>query len=432
MEYNLVSLEDICLKITDGAHHSPKADTEGYPMYSVKDMQYNKFDNNGAKLISEVDYLKLVKQGCRPDLNDIVIAKDGSYLKHVFVVTEKIEAVLLSSIAILRPDLEKVNPDYLSYYLKQNSVKDHLENGFVSGSVLPRIILKDFRKYKIKLPSLEIQNKTVEVLKYIDLKIQNNNDLITNLEELSQTLFKRWFVDFEFPDENGNPYKSSGGSMKESDLGKIPTEWTSLIVSDICKINKKNLSKDSNINYINYLDTGSITKNTISSLTYIDLTTEKQPSRAKRIVNKNDIVYSTVRPNQEHYGLLRNIEDNMIVSTGFAVLSSQIDNYAEILYLWLTQDKVTNYLQTIAEGNTSAYPSISPKDIGEIKVVLPSVNKIEELSPHFIKYYNQVSLLQNENNYLVNLRETLLPKLMSGEIELADDSEVNEHEKLLQ
>ena len=111
-------LKDVCLKITDGAHYSPIGISKGFPMFSVKDMRHSGFDYSDCKYISESDYKDLVKADCKPKIHDVLIAKDGSYLKHVFVVKEEKDEVILSSIGILRPHLNKVNPYYLKYFLK--------------------------------------------------------------------------------------------------------------------------------------------------------------------------------------------------------------------------------------------------------------------------------------------------------------------------
>ena len=114
---NFVKLSEVCLKITDGSHYSPEGIDTGYPIFSVKDMRENGFSYSDCKLISEKEYKKICNNGCKPEINDILIAKDGSYLKHIFVVTKDRKEVVLSSIGILKPDTSKVNPYYIKYYI---------------------------------------------------------------------------------------------------------------------------------------------------------------------------------------------------------------------------------------------------------------------------------------------------------------------------
>jgi type I restriction enzyme S subunit len=152
-------------------------------------------------------------------------------------------------------------------------------------------------------------------------------------------------------------------------------------VYDICEINRESLSKSDRWEYINYLDTSNLNNGIISKLEHLVIGRDKIPSRARRKVKRNDILISTVRPIQKHYGIIKKPIDNMIVSTGFAVLTPNtriVD--AEYLYRFLTQESITQYLQAVAETSTSAYPSIKPNVIGEIKVELPPLEEQETIA----------------------------------------------------
>lgn len=251
-----------------------------------------------------------------------------------------------------------------------------------------------------------------------------NYNTIEKLQQVSQTLFKHWFIDFEFPNEEGNPYKSSGGEMVESELGEIPEGWVSSNISEVCLLNKGSYSKKDGWSFINYLDTSSITNNSITNIQLIDVEKEKVPSRAKRKILPNDIVYSTVRPNQYHYGLIKDPLPNMLASTGFTVIRSNSEYPNDLIYMWLTQKEMTKHLQSVAEQSTSAYPSVKADDIGKLKILIPSKNLIKKLNDIICKNHNQIWNYQQENKKLSELRDTLLPKLLSGEIEILDNLEV--------
>ena len=167
------TLGELSLKITDGAHSSPKSTNEGYYMPSVKDMTDNGFDFSDCKIISKEDYEVLKRIGCQPNLNDILIAKDGSMLKYVFVVKEKLDIVVLSSIAIITPKIELVMPEYLVCYLKQSSFREIVIRDYSSKGGVPRIILKNFRKIVIPIPSLSTQQEIVSKLDAFENLIQS-------------------------------------------------------------------------------------------------------------------------------------------------------------------------------------------------------------------------------------------------------------------
>jgi type I restriction enzyme S subunit len=159
--WEVFPLEMVCDRITDGSHFSPKSVETGYPMASVKDMTDWGFEIGGCRRINEKDFNELVRNDCKPKRNDVLIAKDGSYLKHTFVVTEEMDLVILSSIAILRPN-KRIRSNFLNFLLRDPNIKARME-GFVSGVALPRIILKEFRQFLIVLPPKNLQEKWANI-----------------------------------------------------------------------------------------------------------------------------------------------------------------------------------------------------------------------------------------------------------------------------
>ena len=148
--------------------------------------------------------------------------------------------------------------------------------------------------------------------------------------------------------------------------------WKSMLLKDFCIFNANTYGNKDVWIYVNYLDTGNITNNKIEKVQYIDLNKEKLPSRARRKISYNSIIYSTVRPNQLHYGIIKNIPDNFLVSTGFIVID--VDEKiadADFIYYWLSQSSMADKLQAIAEQSTSTYPSIKLSDLAELEIYLP-------------------------------------------------------------
>lgn len=148
--------------------------------------------------------------------------------------------------------------------------------------------------------------------------------------------------------------------------------WREVRLGDVCIINEGSYSVKENWPFVNYLDTGNITDNKIDSIQYIDTKYEKLPSRARRKVRRKSIIYSTVRPNQRHFGIIKNQPDNFLVSTGFTVIDAKSEVVdADFLYYLLTQASVVDRLHAIAEQSTSTYPSIKPSDLGNLMIFLP-------------------------------------------------------------
>nr|WP_272579264.1 restriction endonuclease subunit S [Providencia sp. PROV265] len=188
-DWEEVTLSDVCHRITDGAHASPKSIENGWAMASVKDMETWGINYDTCRRISKEDYDELVRADCKALKGDILIAKDGSYLKHVFLLEKDIDVVLLSSIAMLRPN-GKYDPMLLTIFLKMNSTREEMEN-IVTGAVIPRIVLKDFRKFPIRLPPKEYQTKALIQISPIFRKCWLNNFQIKKLENLRDTLLPK-------------------------------------------------------------------------------------------------------------------------------------------------------------------------------------------------------------------------------------------------
>lgn len=145
-------------------------------------------------------------------------------------------------------------------------------------------------------------------------------------------------------------------------------------IGDFCITNQNSYTKNDKWDYVNYLDTGNITRNSIDSIQQINLLYEKLPNRAKRKVRHNSIVYSTVRPNQRHYGIIKEPLENFLVSTGFTVIdiNDKVAD-ADYLYYFLSQNEIVDHLQTIAEQSVSTYPSIKASDIEKLEIELPEI-----------------------------------------------------------
>lgn len=151
--------------------------------------------------------------------------------------------------------------------------------------------------------------------------------------------------------------------------------WKKIRLGNACTTNAHTYSPKENWSYVNYLDTGNIVDNKIDSIQYIDIEKDKLPSRARRKVQKDSIIYSTVRPNQRHFGIIKEQPDNFLVSTGFTVIDVNTNILdADFLYYRLIQNDLVETLHSIAEQSTSAYPSIKASDIENLEIEVPNID----------------------------------------------------------
>ena len=192
--WNEMVAGEVCFKITDGSHFSPKdCPNSTIPMLSVKDMMANRFSYDTCKHVAKEDYEELKKNGCKPLLDDVLIAKDGSYFYYGFVLEKEIEQAVLSSIAILRPNKEIVNPHYLRNYMMSKEIVDLVGNKYVSGAALKRVILKGIRQIPVMVPPIELQNEFELFVKQIDkLKFEMEKSL-KELEDNFNSLMEKAF-----------------------------------------------------------------------------------------------------------------------------------------------------------------------------------------------------------------------------------------------
>lgn len=184
--------------------------------------------------------------------------------------------------------------------------------------------------------------------------------------------------------------------------------WEIIRLDKIVSTNQSTYSPKEDWQFVNYLDTGNITMNRVDEIQYINTSTDKLPSRARRKVKLNSIIYSTVRPNQLHYGIIKEQLDNFLVSTGFAVIDVDFEKAVpDYIYYVLTQKEVTEHLQAIAEQSVSAYPSIKPSDIENLELLLPDRKTQEKIVAILSSIDKKIKQNNEINNNLDQQAQTL-------------------------
>ena len=322
---------------------------------------------------------------------------------------EKDEVAFGSTEYIVLRNIEGVSDSKFVYYLSVcPQIREVAIKSMVGSSGRQRVQQDVLENYCMNLPSLPTQQKIANILSSLDDKIEVNRRINEQLEELAQALFKSWFVDFE-------PFKD--GEFVDSELGMIPKGWKVGTLGELCITNKRTYGAKF-ANEIAYIDTGSVTKNQIEGFQILNPEVDKIPSRARRAVTEGDILFSSVRPNQKHYAFLFAPQTNMVASTGFIVITANWSGYRYFIYLYLIQEEIIDKLQAIAEQSVSTYPSINASDITNLKLVIPPMDIIGKFAGMNLAFMSEIDKNQQEIHHLTTLRDTLLPKLMSGEIDV--------------
>ncbi|MGN0469961.1 MAG: restriction endonuclease subunit S [Acutalibacteraceae bacterium] len=366
-------LEQICTTITDGSHYSPKAVENGYPMFSVKDMLEYGFDYSKCKKISGEDFEKMKKGGCVPQKNDILVAKDGSYLKQIFLCNETKDEAILSSIAIFRPNTEYVIPEYLCYLLKSPDVYNYISSNCVSGSALPRIVLKDFKQVTVNIPKLEQQEKVISVLKPLDDKIKLNISINNNLMKQVTAKFHDMFSKYD----NDISVYSTLGTIAKFKYGTMPK--------------KEKLGTGNYVAFSGYQIVGLYPEVMYSEPQLIIV--------ARGVGGCGDIKYTPA--------------NCYLTNLAIAIITTCVEHDDYLYhYLRLHDTKVMN--------TGSAQPQITVSTLEKYEIPIPSDNELSEFSD-FVKPFKELYRTNAaENKQLTALRDSLLQKLMSGELDVSE------------
>jgi len=226
-EWKEYKLGEIAVKITKGT--TPSNIGSGFSEKGVNYIKSEAVDYNGRinnttfVFIDNATHEKLKRSQLQTD--DILFSMAGAFLGKTGIVTsEMLPANTNQALAIIRLNQSIAVPRFVHFYLRQKKVVEYV-NSMSSQSAQPNVNLEEISSLEIKLPSLTSQTVIAEILSSLDDKIELNKKINKNLEDLAQALFKQWFIDFEFPNEKGEPHKSSGGEMMDSEFGEIPKGW---------------------------------------------------------------------------------------------------------------------------------------------------------------------------------------------------------------
>ena len=268
-----------------------------------------------------------------------------------------------------------------------------------------------FCEIEIPIPSIEKQRETVREYNTIVNRIALNEQFIQKLEETAQAIYKRWFVEFEFPDENGNPYLYSGGKMVwcEELEKEIPEGWEIAALGDFIEsYSKKHDFKKEELIFFN---TSDILNGEFLHSNYMKVS--EMPGQAKKRIAKNDILYSEIRPANKRYALVRFESEDYVVSTKLMVLRLKSKKFtSERIYKYLTEKEFIDELQFSAEGRSGTFPQITFEVDIENKPFLIASNRIEKKWSDFLRnYYEQTYTRKDENRILSDLKEIVLAKM---------------------
>ena len=449
-EWQTLTLADVCTVITDGAHQSPKTVSRGKPMASVKDLTRFGVDLTSARHIATEDFEALVKQGCKPHVGDVLIAKDGnSALDTVCTVDHPLDAVLLSSVAILRPDPKCLDSVFLKFYLSSPETIDYLKSNFISGAAIPRVVLRDFKRAEIRLPSLDVQRRIAGVLQSIDSKIDLNRRVNQTLEAMAQAIFKSWFFDFDpvkakiaaieqgqdplraamraisgktdaeldqMPREPHDQLAATAAlfpdAMEESELGDIPKGWETLSFGDVAQQSKGVVNPGASLkaSFTHY----SLPAFDASQLPIVE--SGESIKSNKTPVPDNAVLVSKLNPHIPRIWLVGRAGERAVCSTEFIVWVPKFPANSAFVYGLASLSEFNIAMRQLVTGTSNSHQRVKPGQLAEIRVFVADKKTIAQYSATLAPLMEKVLCNRKEARRLAQLRDTLLPKLLSGEL----------------
>ena len=410
-EWKTYRLGDICKRVCSGG--TPKSTEPTYyggdiPWLNTKEINFNRIystercitqkglDNSSAKWI---------------DANCVIVAMYGATAAKVAI--NKIPLTTNQACCNLSIDERIADYHYVYYWLCANYTE---LASLANGGAQQNLNAQQIKEFEISLPSLEEQRRISGILGAIDDKIENNRRININLELQAQALYKQWFVDFEFPNEEGKPYKSSGGKMVDSELGPIPEGWRVGKLEDMGTIvgggtpskAKQEYYTSNGIAWITPKDL-SITHAKFTAKGEVDITDIGYANSSAKMMPRGSILFSSRAP----IGYISIAKNDICTNQGFKSVVPNNGCTAFVYYFLLSN---TENIESKATGST--FKEASGALMKSLELVIPSNDILEKFEKIMSPIFESQEKFEAENEILATLRDTLLPKLMNGEIKL--------------
>lgn len=405
MEWKEVRLGDVCSELSDGLHKAPKFIVNGeYIFVNAKNL-YNGYilDNDPTKKTSREEYLKYKKPLGK---HTILYSIDGTIGNIARYRGEK--CVLGKGACYLNCNPQIVESSYLYYQLQGPHFKSYIHL-MSTGSTIKHISLKTMREYVFELPSLTDQRRIASILSSLDRKIELNNKINADLEEMAQAIFKNWFVDFE-------PFKD--GKFVDSELGMIPEEWKVGRLDEIADVVGGSTPSKAKPEYYTQKGIAWLTPKDLSnhpavytSRGVIDITEEGYNSTSTKLMPKGTILFTSRAP----IGYISIAQNDICTNQGF---KSLVPKKAGTCFLYCFLKYVTPEIENKSTGST--FKEASGSLMKSLQVIMPEQKVFEDFETIVSPLFARIESLEKENSRLSLLRDTLLPRLMSGELEVPE------------
>ena len=412
-----VKLGSLCLQITDGEHGTVKDNPEGTFYY----LNNNNITESGIEIRDgdrriDRDTFSAIRRRTNLEQNDVVIATCGTLGKTQVIRSDPDNYEFSRSVGMIKPNPSFVLADYIHYYFTLPASQLRIQQ-IATGGVQKHFYIEDMANFDIDLPSLETQRAVVDVLRSIDGKIANNKKLMAELEETARLIYDYWFTQFDFPDEHGKPYRSSGGKMVRNESLKysIPKGWQAGTLASLGEIISG--ATPSTAIPTNYAETGIawITPNDLSDSDgrmHIghgerDISEQGLKACSAQLMPPGSVIMSSRAP----IGYLAVSTEQCCTNQGCKSLIPK--NGYEPYFIFLTMKRRMPIIK--AQGVGTTFTEVSKDTLASIPLELPPTTIAAQFEELVMPLCTQIKALEQESKELSALRDWLLPMLMNGQ-----------------
>ena len=419
-----IAIKDICT-VYDGPHATPQK-TEIGPIYLGIDAitDDGKIDPNQFSHLSEEDYIKWTKR-VTPRYGDIVFSYEATLGRYA-LIPKDFYGCLGRRLAVIRNTSPDIDTTWLYYYFRSAEWTNFIQSKIVKGSTVNRISIEDFPHYTIPCVPIETQKKIVGVLSRLDRKIQTNDAINDNLQQMVKTIYDYWFTQFDFPNECGKPYSASNGQMVWNETAKqnLPLGWSCSKMENAIENIRTGLNPRDNFKLgggsIKYITVKNLRSDGVLDFSGCDTIDEaaRQIVHRRSDVSVGDILFASIAPLGRCYLVQEAPQDWDINESVFSIRYNKETVTPEYLYMHLQSEAFVKESTACSTG--SIFKGIRINSLLDSKIIIPPMEIIEAFSKEVRPLFAMQNRLNTETHALIQLRDWLLPMLMNGQATVSD------------
>ena len=398
-----MKLIDVCVLIVDCPHSTAKDEGRGIPLVRTPNIGKGRLELNGVHRVNETVYNQRIERAI-PEAGDLILAREAP-VGNVALILPGQKVCLGQRVVLIRPDKEKADAAFLTYYLLSDKVQHRLKNN-ANGAVVAHLNMNEIRNLEIDLPDLSEQKRIASVLSSLDDKIALNNRINHNLVEQAKAMYKSWFIDFE-------PFKSL--DFTDSDFGMVPAVWQIRRAEELCPINigKTPPRKESQWFSSESSDPVWVSISDMSDCgVYIDDSSEKLTNDAIRRFNVIIVPADSVLLSFK-LTIGRVAIANRSLTTNEAIARFVTNDKRLSVFLYLT---LLSYDYSKLGSTSSIATAVNSKIVKAMPILWPGKDVVTQFAGSVVPLFDEINKRQAENRCLVALRDTMLPKLMTGQL----------------